>query len=88
MVTLALNAEKIRRLCEDRGIKTDQALAAELGVDKATASRVLNGQAPGPRFIGSVLTVFPAKFEELFEVVDTERRVAPPALAAEKSAAS
>lgn len=70
MATLALDSQRIREICSERGISTDKAFAEAIGVDKGTASRVLAGQAPGPRFISSVLITFPVKFEDVFRVID------------------
>ena len=76
MATLALDAKKIREICAEHGIRTDQAFAAEIGVDKGTASRVLNGSAPGPKFISSVLLALPVKFEDVFCIVDEDAQAA------------
>lgn len=70
MATLSIDAERFQQLRDAQGLDTVQALATALGVDKGTASRVLNGKAaPGPRFISSVLTTFPVKFEEVFTII-------------------
>lgn len=56
---------------------TDQAIAIEMGVDKSTASRWLNGggEATG-RFIGTVLLTWPVSFDDAFVAVEeiAERR--------------
>lgn len=84
MATLTIDVQCFESLRKDQGLDTVQSLATALGVDKGTASRVLNGKAaPGPRFISSVLRTFPIKFEDVFVVVDD----APAASAAMRSAA-
>ena len=71
MATLTIDAERFEELRREQGLDTLQSLATALGVNKGTASRVLNGKsAPGPTFISSVLTTFPVKFEDVFTVVD------------------
>jgi len=77
LATIALNSKRIREICAERGVVTDQDFAHSIGVDKGTASRVLRGQAPGPKFISSVLLTYPVKFEDVFTLVDDA-----PALAA------
>ncbi len=76
MSTIKLNAERIREICGERGVQTDQAFAEIIGVNKGTASRVLNGQAPGPKFISSVLLHLPVKFEDVFQVVEESSALA------------
>lgn len=85
MATLTIDVQCFEALRKDQGLDTVQSLATALGVDKGTASRVLNGKAaPGPRFISSVLRTFPIKFEDVFIVVDDD---APAAASALRSAA-
>ena len=80
MSTLAVDSNEIDKLRKSQGYETDQDLAAALGINKGTLSRVLKGKsAPGPRFISSVLRLFPVKFEDVFQVID------PVALAASDS---
>lgn len=70
MATLTIDSKRFQQLRDEQGLDTVQSLATALGVDKGTASRVLNGKsAPGPHFISSVLLTFPVKFEEIFNVV-------------------
>jgi len=69
--TLTIDAERFDSLRREQGLDTIKSLADALGIDKGTASRVLEGKsAPGPKFISSVLTTFPVKFEDVFTVVD------------------
>lgn len=73
MATLAIDNERFAALRTRQGLATVKSLADALGIDKGTASRVLNGEsAPGPKFISSVLTTFPVKFEDVFTIVDDE----------------
>ena len=52
------------------GLVTDAAKAEYIGVDKATLSRLINGEAnPGERFIAACMATLGVPFEELFEVV-------------------
>lgn len=53
-----------------RGLASDAARAAHIGVDRSTYSRVRSGEdLPGYRFIAGCLRAFPdLKFEDLFEV--------------------
>ncbi len=77
--TIAINGEGLARLRTEFGIEMDQDLAARLGVNKGSLSRVLSGKtAPGPGFIASVLATFPVKFEAVFDVVidDDDKAVA------------
>lgn len=70
MATLIIDSKRFQELRDEQGLDTVQALASRLGVDKGTASRVLNGKAaPGPHFISSVLLTFPVKFEDVFTIV-------------------
>lgn len=74
MATLIIDSERFQQLRDEQGLGTVQSLAAALGVDKGTASRVLNGKAaPGPHFISSVLLTFPVKFEDVFTIVGGEQ---------------
>ena len=76
MATLTIDSKRFQQLRDEQGLDTVQSLAPALGVDKGTASRVLNGKsAPGPHFISSVLLTFPVKFEDIFEIVDKRHPV-------------
>jgi transcriptional regulator with XRE-family HTH domain len=81
MATLTIDVQCFETLRQNQGLDTVQSLATALGVDKGTASRVLNGKAaPGPRFISSVLRTFPVKFEDVFVIVDDEAPALPAAV--------
>ena len=46
-------------------------VSTRLGVDKSTVSRQFSGKHDaGPRFIAAVLTSFPVKFEDAFDISD------------------
>lgn len=71
MLTLSINEEGLNRLREDYRLPLDKDLATRIGVNKSTLSRVLEGKSrPGDRFIASILTAFPVKFEDIFDVVE------------------
>ncbi len=71
MRTLAINADGLASLRGEHGLELDKELAERIGVDKGTVSRVLQRRsAPGPTFISSMLSTFPVKFEDIFDVID------------------
>lgn len=73
--TTRVRSEWVDRLVNEYG--TVSGIAAEMGVDKSTASRWLSGQSEAsPRFIGTALMTFPISFDEAFVVVEevAERR--------------
>jgi transcriptional regulator with XRE-family HTH domain len=73
MSTLAINEEGLQSLRDEYKIVNDSELAERLQMNKGTVSRVLAGKsAPGPRFIASVLTSFPVKFEDVFDSITDE----------------
>ncbi|MDQ1206174.1 helix-turn-helix transcriptional regulator [Microbacterium sp. SORGH_AS_0862] len=87
MSTLVIDTERFQQLRNEQGLDTVQSLASALGVDKGTASRVLNGKAaPGPRFISSVLMTFPVKFEDVFTIVSEPGEQSSAATAAKDAA--
>ncbi|QLD10925.1 helix-turn-helix domain-containing protein [Microbacterium oleivorans] len=89
MATLIIDSERFKQLRAEQGLDTLQSLAAALRVDKATASRVLNGKAaPGPHFISSVLLTFPVKFEDVFTIVTGDEQVSEAAAPLELATAS
>jgi len=46
-------------------------VSSKVGVNKSTISRQFSGHVDaGPKFIAAVLTAFPVKFEDAFEVLD------------------
>lgn len=83
MRTLTINEDGIQRLRADYGLPQDKDIAARLGVDKGTVSRVLKGKsAPGPTFVAAMLMTFPVKFEDVFDVVEVEAADRPGLVAA------
>lgn len=73
--TVRVRAEFVERLRRDYA--TDAAIAVEMGVDKSTVSRWLNGNSEAtPRFIGTTLLTFPVEFDDAFVVTEenAERR--------------
>lgn len=72
VATLRLRADQLKKMRTLAQITTDAALAARMGVDAATVSRVLQGiQKPGPRFMAALVTCFPGyDLDDLFEVID------------------
>lgn len=77
MATLSLRIEGLNKLRKLAKIDLDADLAARIGVDPATVSRVLGGRsAPGPKFIAGLLSEFGNEwFEDLFSVIPTEDKI-------------
>ncbi|SFA43200.1 hypothetical protein SAMN05444374_102394 [Rhodococcoides kroppenstedtii] len=73
MAVVKLDRAGLERLRRYADITTDGELAARIGVDPATVSRILSGKcAPGTKFIAGVLTEFGSDaFGEVFVVVDS-----------------
>lgn len=71
VATLRLRTTQLAKYRQLAGCTTDDALAKRMHVDPATVSRVLRGlQAPGPKFIASLVAAFPGlDLDDLFEVV-------------------
>lgn len=71
--TLRLKTEQLAKIRTWIGLKTDAALAAEMGIDAGNLSRVLKGkQQPGPKFIAALCTALKADLSDLFEVVEQD----------------
>lgn len=69
--TVRLNTEWARRTCDDHG--GPAGLADKLNVDKSTVYRHLAGDADASsRFIATVLSTFPVRFDEAFDVTETK----------------
>lgn len=70
MAALILNRDGLERLRRWSDITTDCELAARIGVDPATVSRVLSGKcSPGTKFIAGVVAEFGSdRFGDLFVV--------------------
>jgi hypothetical protein len=71
IATLRLKSEALSKYRRIAGIDTDSELAARMRIDAGNLSRVLKGtQAPGPKFIASLIAAFPGlELDDLFEVV-------------------
>lgn len=64
----ALKTGRFNREMKKRGIPHSAALADQIGVNKSTAWRVLNGQSrPGPDFVNRVLEAWDMEFHDLFD---------------------
>lgn len=74
IATLRLRSDALSKYRRIAGIETSDALAKRMGIDAGNLSRVLRGtQAPGPKFIASLVAAFPGlELDDLFEVVITE----------------
>ncbi len=70
MATIALRNDQLALVRQAHGLRTDREFAAAINMDAGVISRVQRGiSAPGPRFVGSVLSRFEGlKFEDVFQV--------------------
>jgi transcriptional regulator with XRE-family HTH domain len=68
--TLTLRTGALDALRDTHGLTKDVQLAAAMNVSPASVSRVLAGeQAPGSRFMASLVTAFPGvTLDDLFEI--------------------
>lgn len=67
--TLRLRLDVVQALREVRELDSDKALAAAMGVNQSSVSRVLRGVSqPGPRFIAGLCTALEAPMNKLFVV--------------------
>lgn len=71
VATLQLRTDALAKYRLIADVKTNDALAKRMGIDAGNLSRVLRGsQAPGPKFIASLVAAFPGlELDDLFEVV-------------------
>lgn len=78
---IRLDLREYRKCMALKGVTTDAAAAKLIGVDAATLSRVLKGNAaPGERFIAGLLLALPeVSFEDLFTVEADDESEAVPA---------
>lgn len=68
--TVRVRWDVVAALRELRGLESDAALAAAMGVHQSNLSRVTNGkQQPGPTFMAALCLALDAKLNNLFEVV-------------------
>lgn len=75
VATLALKRDQLAKIRKWKGVTTDAALAAAMGIDAGNLSRVLSekhSQQPGPKFIAALCTALDADLSDLFEVVSED----------------
>lgn len=64
----AIKMGRVKREMKKRGIPDSAALAREIGVNKSTAWRVVNGHSrPGPDFVNALLRAWGLEFHDLFD---------------------
>lgn len=76
VATLALKRDQLTKIRRWKGLTTDVALAAAMGIDAGNLSRVLSekhAQQPGPKFIAALCHALDAELDDLFQVVPEER---------------
>lgn len=72
--TVRIRPEWIEAAIENEGGMRN--LAKRMGSTTSTISRHANGEVEAsPRFIGAVLTEFPVRFQDAFDVVEEQVRV-------------
>lgn len=73
--TIKLRTDAFAKSARLAGFRSDYALAKAMDVNRSTVARVLGGELqPGPAFIGGALTALaPMQFDDLFEIVATQR---------------
>ncbi len=65
--TLTVKWATVNALRDMRGLDSDASLAAAMGIDQSTVSRVTNGkQQPGPRFMAALCLTLGATLDNLF----------------------
>lgn len=71
----AIKAGRFKREMKKRGLPDAAALARNIGVNKSTAWRVLNGHSrPGPDFANRVIDAWGLEFHDLFDDPRKTRR--------------
>ena len=66
---LRIRHETVRVLRELRGLEADKDLAAAMGLNPSSVSRVMRGLSqPGPRFIAALCTALEAPIQNLFAI--------------------
>ena len=67
--TLIVRMDVVKALRETNDLEADGALAAAMGVNQSTVSRVLRGKAqPGPKFIAGLCVALQTPINHLFAV--------------------
>lgn len=68
MAKLTINQDTLERL---RNGQPWGAFAEQIGIDGGTLSRIRNGESqPGPKFIASIITAYPIRFDDIVNVED------------------
>lgn len=64
----AIKMGRVRREMKKRGLADYAAMARDIGVNKSTTWRVMNGHArPGPDFVNALLDAWGLEFHDLFD---------------------
>lgn len=67
--TIQLRMDTIRALRDIKGLEADRDLAAAMGVNQSSVSRVMRGiSQPGPRFIAALCTALETPMQHLFAI--------------------
>lgn len=75
VATLRLRTDQLAKIRRWKGVATDSDLAARMGIDAGSVSRVLRGtQQPGPKFVASLCLALDASLDDLFEAVPGDER--------------
>jgi hypothetical protein len=71
-VTVKLRRDRFVKVCAERGLNTNAAIATTVGLSERQIERIINdGADPSGRFIGRVLATWPmCSFRALFAVVN------------------
>lgn len=71
-ITVKLRRDQFVKVCAERGLNTNTAIATTIGLSGRQIERVVeHGAGPSGRFIGGVLAAWPMySFRSLFAVVD------------------
>lgn len=73
--TLRLNSETVRAAMRSHGITSQEQLADEIGVGRATVVRAMNGRAaPGGALLAGLALRLGLSLDDLAEVVKPRRR--------------
>lgn len=69
--TLILRSDIVRALRETKGLESDKDLAAAMGIDPSSVSRVIRGRSqPGPKFIAALCFALETPINHLFAVIE------------------
>lgn len=71
--TITLRLDVVNALRKTKGLQSDHDLAAAMGLNRSSISRVMRGVSqPGPRFIAALCTALEAPMSYLFAVDEGE----------------